>query len=109
MIWKSRKSWAENFLTLRTALYAEEKNYSPDYNDNRIVPTGSRTYPRYFEVEFDFKRAKYIAQFRAVVPAKTELQAQVIEMHSRGLSYPAIARCLNISVGTAWNLSKNKT
>ena len=40
-------------------------------------------------------------------PAKIELQVKVIELHSNGWSYPAIAKHLNIRVGTAWNLSKN--
>ena len=70
--------------------------------------TGRRTYPRYFKLEFAFNRAKYIAQPRTFDPAKIELQAQVIELRLRGWSFPAIARHLDISVGTAWNLSSLK-
>jgi len=79
-----------------TALFAElfQKNLT------------RRTYPRYFRVEFAFIRAKYTSQPRPINPAKVELQAQVIELRSRGWSYPAIAKILNISLGTAWNMAK---
>ena len=68
--------------------------------------TGRRTYPRYFKLEFDFNRAKYIAQPRPINPTKIELQAKVIELHLQGWSFPSIAKHLNISVGTAWNMTK---
>jgi hypothetical protein len=68
-----------------------------------VVPTGRRTYPRYFSVEFAFNRTKYTSQPRPIDPARVELQAQVIELRSKGWSFPAIAKLLNISVGTAWN------
>ena len=68
--------------------------------------TGNRTYPRYFRVEFAFNRAKHKAQPRPIDPAKIELQAKVIELRSRGWSYPTIAKYLDISVGTAWNTAK---
>ena len=71
--------------------------------------TGSRTYPRYCKLEFAFNRAKRIAQPRTVDSAKIELQAQVIELRLVGWSFPAIAKYLDISVGTAWNLSKQKS
>ena len=66
-----------------------------------------RTYPRYFKIEFAFNRAKYHAQPRPVDPAKIQLQAQVIELRSKGWSFPAIAKQLDISVGTAWNMAKH--
>ena len=72
---------------------------------NIIVRTGRRTYPRYFKLEFAFNRAKCIAQPRPIEPAKIELQTQVIELRSQGWSFPAIAKHLDISVGTAWNMS----
>ena len=75
---------------------------------NIIVRTGRRTYPRYFKLEFAFQRAKYQIQPRAVNSDKVELQVQVIELRLRGLSFPAIARQLDISVGTAWNIAKDK-
>ncbi len=50
-----------------------------------------------------------MSQRRPIDPAKLELQAKVVELRSSGLSYPTIARHLDISVGTAWNLAKNKT
>ena len=68
--------------------------------------TGRRTYPRYFRVEFAFDRAKYKAQPRPIDPIKLNLQAQVIELRSQGWSFPAIAKHLDISVGTAWNMVK---
>ena len=71
--------------------------------------TGRRTYPRYFKLEFAFHRAKYYAQPRPIDPAKVELRAQVIELRLRGWSFPAIAKHLNISVGTVWNLAKYET
>src|SRR2546423_1736195 len=73
---------------------------------NIIVRTGRRTYPRYFKLEFAFNRAKYHAQPRPIDAAKLELQAQVIGLRSKGWSFPAIAKHLNTSVGTAWNLTK---
>ena len=57
-------------------------------------------------MQFAFNRAKYIAQPRPVDSAKVELQAQVIELRLRGWSFPAIAKHLDISVGTAWNMTK---
>ena len=74
---------------------------------NIIVRTGRRTYPRYFKLEFAFHRAKYQSQPRPINPAKVELQVQVIELRLRGWSFPAIAKQLKISVGTAWNMAKN--
>ena len=68
--------------------------------------TGRRTYPRYFKFEFAFNRAKYKGQPHPINPAKVELQAQVIELRLRGWSFPAIAKHLGISVGTAWNMTK---
>ena len=65
-----------------------------------------RTYPRYFRIEFAFNRAKYHAQSRTIDPVKVELQAQVIELRSRGWSFLAIAKHLDISVGTTWNIVK---
>ena len=75
---------------------------------NIIVRTGRRTSPRYFKIEFTFNRAKYPAQPRPIDPEKTELQVKVIELRSKGLSYPTIAKFLNISVGTTWNLARHK-
>ena len=73
-----------------------------------VVPTGRRTYPRYFRVEFAFNRAKYHAQPRQLNLATIELQAQVIELRLKGWSFPAIAKHLDISVGTAWNMFHSK-
>jgi hypothetical protein len=73
-----------------------------------VVLSGRRTYPRYFKLEFAFHRAKYTSQPRHIDPAKIQLQAQVIDLRSKEWSFPAIAKHLNISVGTAWNLTKNK-
>ena len=70
--------------------------------------TGSRTYPRYFRAEFVFNRAKYTSKPHAIDPTKVKLQAQVIELRSRGWSFPAIANHLDISVGTAWNIANTK-
>ena len=72
---------------------------------NIIVRTGRRTYPRYFKLEFAFYRAKYTPQPRPIDPVKIELQAKVIELRSKRCSFPAIARYLDISVGTAWNMT----
>ena len=75
-----------------TALFAElfQKNLT------------RRTYPRYFKLEFAFNRAKYQARPRPIDPQKLELQAKVVELRSQGWSFPAIAKRLNISVGSAW-------
>jgi DNA invertase Pin-like site-specific DNA recombinase len=37
------KPWADQFLMLRAALYAEELHNEEDYNDNRVTPTGLGT------------------------------------------------------------------
>lgn len=74
-----------------------------------IVRTGNRTYPRYFKLEFAFTRPKYSAKLRPINPAKIEQQAKVIELRSQGWSFPAIARHLDISVGTVWNISRSKS
>jgi hypothetical protein len=71
---------------------------------NIIVRTGRRTYPRYFRIEFAFSRAKYHAEDRPIDSEKVELQEKVIELRSKGWSFPTIARHLDISVGTAWNM-----
>jgi hypothetical protein len=73
-----------------------------------VFPTGRRTYPRYFKLEFAFHRAKSQSQPRPIDPAKIELQVKVIELRSRGWSFPAIAKHLDISVGTAWNMANVK-
>jgi hypothetical protein len=71
-----------------------------------LLRTGRRTYPRYFIFEFAFNRVKYRVQPRPINPAKVELQVQVIELRLKGWSFPAIAKHLGISVGTAWNMTK---
>jgi hypothetical protein len=76
---------------------------------NIIVRTGNRTYHRYFKLEFAFHRAKHTSQPRPMDPSKIELQAKGIELRSNGSSYTAIARHLDISVGTAWNLYDHKS
>ena len=73
-----------------------------------VVPTGRRTYPRYFKLEFAFHRATYQSQPRPINPAKVELQAQVVELRLRGWSFPAIAKYLEISIGSAWNLANRE-
>ena len=70
---------------------------------------GRRTYPRYFSVEFAFNRAKYKAQPRPIDPTKLKLQAEVIELRSLGWSFPAIAKHLNMGIGTVWNMSKQES
>jgi hypothetical protein len=75
---------------------------------NIIVRTGNRTYPRYFKLVFAFNRAKSQVKPRSADPAKVKLQAQVIELRSKGWSFPAIASHLDISVGTAWNMAKQE-
>jgi hypothetical protein len=74
---------------------------------NIIVRTGSRTYPRYFRVEFAFRRAAYQARPLTIDLMKLELQAKVVELRSKGWSFPAIAIRLDISVGTVWNLARH--
>jgi hypothetical protein len=82
-------------------------NFQIQYNI--IVRTGRRTYPRYFKLEFAFRRVAYQTRPRMIDPAKLELQAKIVELRSQGWSFPAIARWFNISVGTAWNLTKKRT
>ena len=74
-----------------------------------VVPTGRRTYPRYFRVEFAFNRAKYKAQPRPIDPTKLKLQAKVIELRTQGWSFAAIATRLNMSIGTVWNMSTQES
>ncbi len=44
-------------------------------------------------------------QFRPINPLRLEIQAQVIELRSNGWSFPTIAKQLDLSVGTAWNMA----
>ena len=71
--------------------------------------TGRRTYPRYFRVDFGFNRATSQARPRVIDHKKLELQTKAIELRSSGWSFPAIAKYLGISVGTAWNIVKHKS
>jgi DNA-binding NarL/FixJ family response regulator len=64
-------------------------------------------YPK-FKLEFALERAKYHAQPRPIDPSKLELQTQVIELRARGWSFPAIARHLDISVGSAWTMANRE-
>ncbi|MBA3868344.1 MAG: response regulator transcription factor [Anaerolineae bacterium] len=73
-----------------------------------MLRTGRRTYPRYFKLDFAFNRARYVIQPRPIDPERAELQQQVIQLRLRGWSFPAIAKQLNISIGTAWNMAKRK-
>lgn len=73
---------------------------------NIIIRTGNRTYPRYFKLEFVFRRVAYQARPRTIAPSRLELQAKVAELRLQGWSFPAIAKHLDISVGTAWNMAK---
>ena len=75
---------------------------------NIIVRTGRRTYPRYFRVEFAFRRASYKADPRPINHTKLKLQAKATELRSKGWCYPEIAKFLDISVGTAWNMAKHQ-
>ena len=64
--------------------------------------------PRYFKLEFAFHRAKYQVHPRLIDPQKLKLKAEVVELRSQGWSFPAIARRLGISVGTAWNIANHQ-
>ncbi len=50
-----------------------------------------------------------MAQPYPIDPAKLALQNKVVELRSQGWSFPAIAKYLRISVGTAWNIANTIT
>jgi hypothetical protein len=75
---------------------------------NIIVRTRHHSYPRYFKLEFAFRRVAYQAHPRSMDPAKMELRSKVIELRSQGWGFATIARHFDISVGTAWNMVKGK-
>ncbi len=50
-----------------------------------------------------------MSQPRPIDPAKIKIQEQVVELRSLGWSFPAIAKHLNISVGTVWNVAKQES
>ena len=45
---------------------------------------GRRTYPRYFKLEFAFRRVVYQIRSRIIDPTTAELQAHVVERRSQG-------------------------
>jgi len=49
------------------------------------------------------QRAKTEVRIRVESPEKAKLRERVRQLRAQGLSYPAIARALGISEGTAWN------
>lgn len=65
---------------------------------------GCRTYHRYFKLEFVVNRATHVSLPSPIDPAKLVLQAKVFELRSKRGSYPAIAKFLNIGLGTMWNM-----
>jgi len=64
---------------------------------------GNEPYPRYFTRQFRVRRSKTEVRIRVESPEKVTLRERVRELRAQGLSYPAIARTLGISEGTAWN------
>ena len=60
-------------------------------------------YPRYLIVDFRVRRHRKTVSPHIDNPQKIQLYGHVLELRSAGLSYPAIARQLGISVGTVWN------
>jgi hypothetical protein len=75
------------------------------YSTIYLLRTGCCTYPSYFRIEFVFQRAKYQSLPVTIDPSKLELQSKIVELCSNGWSFPAIARHLDISVGTVWNIT----
>ena len=69
---------------------------------------GIEPYPRYFARQFRVRRAKTEVQIRVESSEKAKLRERVRELRAQGLSYPAIARALSISEGTAWNYANRQ-
>ena len=72
-----------------------------------MTPTGCRMYPRYSVIRFRLRRHQRMNPPQTVNPQRVELHQQVITLRSEGMSYPAIADQLRISVGTAWNYANS--
>ena len=97
------KESADQYLVLRAVLYAEELHYNKDYNDNRVAPTGYAPLPRYFSLRSDIRRQRNKHVLRPEDSTTIRLRAKARQLREEGMSYPAIAKALGISVGTAWN------
>ncbi len=69
---------------------------------------GNEPYPRYFARQFRVRRAKTEVRIWVESPEKAKLRERVRELRLEGLSYPAIARALGISEGTAWNYTNHQ-
>ncbi len=72
-----------------------------------VTPSGAVMYPRVFEFELVVQRLKRRRSPQPETPIRAALRKRAIQLREQGLSYPEIARELNISVGTAWNLSNS--
>jgi len=68
-----------------------------------IAPRGYAPLPRYFSLRFSVRRRKNKLVVRPKDPDKARLRAKAQQLRETGMSYPAIARTLGISVGTVWN------
>ena len=68
-----------------------------------LAPTGYAPLPRYFSLGFSIRRQRNKHVLRPDDSNTTRLRAKVLQLREEGMSYPAIAKALGISVGTAWN------
>lgn len=69
-----------------------------------LVLTGSDTSPRHNTARFTIRRIQREVLPRLPLPSEILLQEKAREMRAGGLSYPIIAKILNVSVGKAWKL-----
>jgi transposase len=54
-------------------------------------------------VHFTVQRRRHKHILRSEDPDKALLRAKARQLREEGMSYPAIANALDISVGTSWN------
>lgn len=71
-----------------------------------LTPSGKSTYPTIYDLVEHFKTRRRPRTVKPTPepPERAALRARIRELRASGMSYPGIARELNISIGAAWNL-----
>jgi hypothetical protein len=82
------------------------KNPSTEHQEvnTHVALTGTPPSPRYFTASFRVRRVATKRRINIEQPQKAQLRMKAQELRNQGLSYPAIAKALEISVGSVWNL-----
>jgi hypothetical protein len=68
-----------------------------------MPPRGKPFYSRLHTKDFDIERTTTVRPPKLESPERVVRDHTVRELREQGLSYPAIAKAMRISVGSAWN------